>query len=93
MDDRKTILISFSPEQLGTAERLALRESRTISEVVAEALRRYEEAAIPAEAFSMALKAVQRDAARKGMQRISRRQINAEIAAARKERTIVRESP
>ncbi|HVA62582.1 MAG TPA: ribbon-helix-helix protein, CopG family [Terriglobales bacterium] len=91
MRTSKTISISLPPAQLRKAEQLARRENRTMSELVREALRRYEESAASAgadrAAFALALKAVQQDAARKGVNRLSLREINAEIAAVRKERS------
>lgn len=42
MRTTKTISISLPPKQLKTAERIAKRENRTMSELVREALRRYE---------------------------------------------------
>ena len=90
MRTSKTISISLPPAQLRKAEQLARKEDRTMSELVREALRRYEESSASAgaarAAFSLALKAVQEEAARNGANRLSLREINAEIAAVRRER-------
>lgn len=91
MRTTKTVSISLPPAQLRKAERIARRENRTMSELVREALRRYEEEVVSTgaarAAFAMALEAVQKDAARKGVQGLSLRQINAEVAALRKARS------
>ncbi|MGH9486107.1 MAG: ribbon-helix-helix protein, CopG family [Terriglobales bacterium] len=43
MRTSKTVSISLPPAQLRKAEQLARKESRTMSELIREALRRYEE--------------------------------------------------
>lgn len=62
-----------------------------MSELVREALRRYEESSAAAgaarAALGLALQAVQEDAARKGADRLGRREIHGEIAAVRKARS------
>lgn len=90
MRTTKTISISLPPAQYKKAERLARKENRTMSELVREALRRYEEAASSTfaarTALAIALEAVQKDAAHQGSDRFGMRTINTEIAAERKER-------
>ena len=90
MRTSKTISISLPPAQLRKAEQLARKEDRTMSELVREALRRYDKSSASAgaarAAFSLALNAVQEEAARNGANRLSLREINAEIAAVRRER-------
>ncbi len=91
MRTSKTVSISLPPTQLRKAEQLARKENRTMSELVREALRRYEETSAASgaarTAFSLALKAIQEDATKKGLNRLSLREINAEIAAVRKARS------
>jgi Arc/MetJ-type ribon-helix-helix transcriptional regulator len=89
MRTTKTISISLPPKQLKAAERIARKENRTMSELVREALRRYE-ANAPAPTSGntellAALKAIQEDARRAGLDRMTMREINAEIAASRGE--------
>jgi Arc/MetJ-type ribon-helix-helix transcriptional regulator len=85
----KTISISLPPKQLKAAERIAKRENRTMSELVREALRRYESngdrTGVNSELLD-ALRAVQEDARRAGLDNMSMREINAEIAASRREK-------
>lgn len=90
MSTNKTVSISLPSAQLRRAERLAHKENRTMSELVREALQRYEadmaSDAGARDALSGALKAVQEDAARQGVDCASARKINAEIAATRRAR-------
>lgn len=90
MRSAKPISVALPPEQYRKAVRIARREKRTVSEVVREALRRYEEdstsTAAAGAALAEALEAVQQDAARKRCHRLTMRQINTEIAAVRKAR-------
>jgi Arc/MetJ-type ribon-helix-helix transcriptional regulator len=88
MRTTKTLSVSLAPEQYKTAERLAKKQSRTMSELVREGLRRLEQEdirGINAELVA-ALRAVQDDARRAGLDKMTMREINAEIAAARRER-------
>ena len=88
MRNTKTLSISLAPEQYKTAERLAKKQSRTMSELFREGLRRLEQEdkrGINAELVS-ALRAVQGEARRAGLDKMTMREINAEIAAARMER-------
>ena len=93
MRTSKTLSISLSPAQLKQVERLARRENRTMSELVREALRRYQQTQrreprrqrINVELLA-ALRAVQEDARRAGLDKITNGQIHAEIAAYRREK-------
>ena len=88
MRNTKTLSISLAPEQYKTAERLAKKQSRTMSELFREGLRRLEQedkGRINAE-LAAALRAVQAEARRAGLDKMTMREINAEIAAARRER-------
>jgi predicted transcriptional regulator len=76
------------PTQLKQVERLAKKENRTMSELIREALRQYQqrqEAPVNTDLLA-ALRAVQEDARRAGLDKLSQREINAEIAAARRGR-------
>lgn len=90
MRSAKAISVSLPPEQYRKAVRIARREKRSVSELMREALRRYEEdsasTAAARGALAKALTAVQQDAARKRTHGLTMRQINAEIAAVRKAR-------
>jgi Arc/MetJ-type ribon-helix-helix transcriptional regulator len=88
MRTSKTVSISLPPTQLKLVERLAKKENRTMSELVREALRQYQqkqESPINNDLIA-ALRAVQADAQRAGLDKLTKRDINAEIAASRKER-------
>lgn len=89
MRTTKTISISLPPKQLKAAERIAKRENRTMSELVREALRRYDLTGTSAgvnTGLLNALRAVQEDARRAGLDKMTIREIDGEIAAARRER-------
>jgi Arc/MetJ-type ribon-helix-helix transcriptional regulator len=84
----KNVSISLPPEQFKTAERLAKKQNRTMSELFREGLRRLEQEekkGINSELLA-ALRAVQEDSRRAGLNKMTMGQINAEIAAARRER-------
>lgn len=84
----KTLSISLAPDQYKAAERLAKKQSRTMSELFREGLRRLEQEdkmGVNAELLA-ALRAVLDDARRAGFDKMTLREINAEIAAARRER-------
>ena len=84
----KTLSVSMPPTQLKRAERLAKKENRTLSELVREALRQYEqkkEVSVNTDLIA-ALRAVQEDARRSGLDKMSQREINAEVTAYRRER-------
>jgi hypothetical protein len=96
MRTAKTLSISLPPEQFKAAERLARRENRTISELFREAFRRYEQQAIsmldnPArlkklDELKAAVDLLRQEARRKGLNKITMRQIDAEVTASRKDR-------
>ena len=89
MRTTRTVSISISPAQLQQVERLAREENRTMSELVREALRRYQEQQIREDAGNAllaALRALQQNARRKGTSKLTRRQIRAEITSARRDR-------
>jgi metal-responsive CopG/Arc/MetJ family transcriptional regulator len=95
MRTSKTISVSLPPLQLKRAEKLARKENRTMSELFREALRQYEqkqEATVNNDLIA-ALKAVQQDAQRAGLDKLSQREINAEIAASRRERKKTTKQP
>jgi metal-responsive CopG/Arc/MetJ family transcriptional regulator len=88
MRTSKTISVSLPPAQLKQAEKLARKENRTMSELFREALRQYQqrqEAPVNTDLIA-ALRAVQEDARRTGLDKLTQREINAEITANRKER-------
>ncbi len=89
MRNTKTISISLAPEQLKAAERLAKKQSRTMSELFREGLRRLEQdeqRSSPATLaqFGEILRLIRQDAKRAGLDKMSARAINAEVEAARK---------
>ncbi len=89
MRTTRTVSISINPAQLRQVERLAREENRTMSELVREALRQYHEQKSREDAGSAllsALRALQQDARRTGTSKLTRRQIRAEITAARRDR-------
>ena len=83
-----TLSVSLPPAQLKRAERLAKRENRTLSELVREALRQYEKKQASAVNYDLilALRDVQESAKRAGLDKLTERQINAEVSAHRRER-------
>ncbi len=83
MRTSKTLSISLPPAQLKEAEKLAKKENRTVSELFREALRRYQDRdeTKPA-SLAAALQLLREDAKRTGL---SMREINAKIAAYRRE--------
>lgn len=85
--------ITLPPEMLKRAKKLAARENRTMSELVREALRRYEQGSqAPATRqqalmeFQRAVEAFRMNARRDGLDKLSIRDLDKEINAARKER-------
>lgn len=86
MRNTKTLSISLAPMQYKMAQRLAKKQSRTMSELFREGLRRLEREdrmGVNNELLS-ALRAVQDDARRAGLHKMTMREIDAEIAAARR---------
>ena len=87
MRTSRTLSVSMPPAQLRQAERLAKKENRTLSELVREALRQYQRqqsSAVNTELIA-ALRAVQEDAKRSGLDKLPQRTINAEVSAYRRE--------
>jgi Arc/MetJ-type ribon-helix-helix transcriptional regulator len=87
MRTSRTLSVSMPPAQLKQAERLARKENRTLSELVREALRQYQqkqESPVNTELIA-ALRAVQEDARRSGLDKLPQRAINAEVLAHRRE--------
>jgi predicted DNA-binding protein len=90
MRNTKTVSISLAPEQYKAAERLAKKQSRTMSELFREGLRQLEredKRGVNAELVA-ALQAVQENSRRAGLDTITMREINAEVAAVRQERRL-----
>jgi Arc/MetJ-type ribon-helix-helix transcriptional regulator len=93
MRTTEPISVTLPPEMLKRARKLAARENRTMSELVREALRRYEQGAeAPAVRqqalmeFQRAVEAFRVTAHRDGLDKLSMSDLNKEISAARKER-------
>lgn len=85
----RTKSISLSPAQLKRVERLAKRENRTISELVREALRQYEQKQqSPSINYDLlaALRAVQQSAKAAGLDKMPQAEIDAEVQAVRRGR-------
>ncbi len=91
MRTTKSITISLPPEQLKTAERLAKKQSRTMSELFREGLRRLEqeEEWRPSPAalsqFAEIVQLIREDARRAGLDKMTMAEINAEVEAARRD--------
>jgi predicted transcriptional regulator len=88
MRTSKTLSVSLPPAQLKRAERLARKENRTLSELVREALRHYEQKQQAPFNYDLiaALRAVQESAKRAGLDKLTEREIDAEVTASRRER-------
>lgn len=88
MRTTKTVSISLPPAQFKAAERLAKRQNRTMSELFREGLRRLEmeEKRDVGQELLKALRLVQEDARRTGLDHMTEREIEAEIATARRSR-------
>jgi hypothetical protein len=94
MRNTKVYSITMPPDLAKQAERLAKKENRTMSELMREALRRYQHPQVlfdwsayirqvappPSE-----LKAIREDAKAKGTDKLNMTQINREVAAVRKQ--------
>jgi Arc/MetJ-type ribon-helix-helix transcriptional regulator len=92
MRTTKSITISLPPKQLKTAERLAKKQNRTMSELFREGLRRLEQEEqewrpSPAALRDLGnvIRLIQQDAKRASLDKLTKREINAEVEAARKE--------
>jgi predicted DNA-binding protein len=92
MRTTKVIAITMPPAMAKDAAMLAKKQNRTMSELMREAFRRYqqEEAFQPSSAALRALAeafaAVREDARKAGLHKMTMRDINAEVAAYRRER-------
>jgi hypothetical protein len=92
MRTTKSVTISLPPEQLKTAKRLATKQSRTMSELIREALRRLQQeeerrpSPVALARFGKLVRSIQLDARRAGLDKMSLREINAEVESFRKER-------
>jgi len=86
MRSTKAISISLPPEQLKAAERLAKKQSRTMSELMREAFRCYQrqEETKPA-TFGEALALLRAEAQAKGLSKLTKREIDSVIAETRRE--------
>lgn len=85
MRTTKTISVSVPPNQLREMERTAKRENRTMSELLREAFRRYVQPPAQPATLAEALRLVRDDARRKGASRLTQEEIDAEIAAYRRQ--------
>lgn len=85
MRTTKVYSITMPPDLARKAERLAKKESRTMSELMREALRRYDQ---PQAAMADALAVLRADAHAKGLGRTSKREINEIINGVRSETRI-----
>jgi len=92
MRTTKSVTISLPPAQLRTAERLARRQNRTMSELFQEGLRRLEweerqrRSPVGLGDLRAVIEAIQEQARMAGLDKMKRTEINAEIEAARRER-------
>jgi predicted transcriptional regulator len=88
MRTSKTLSISLPPAQLKRAQRLARKENRTLSELIREALRHYERKQQPIINYDLiaALRIIQESAKRAGLDKLTEREIDAEVTASRAER-------
>ena len=96
MRNTKVYSITMPPEMAKKAERLARKENRTMSELVREALRRYERPEVILNLREYvrqiaptppALQGMQEDAKRKGTDKLTMAQIDREVAAVRREQS------
>ena len=83
-----TLSVTLPPEQFERAERLAKRENRTLSDVVGEALSKYElmQGVHINYEFIAALHAVQQASVRAGLDKMTEEEIDDEVTAYRRER-------
>jgi len=94
MRNTKVYSITMPPEMAKRVERLAKKENRTMSELMREALRRYEQ---PVSLFDLreyvrqiaptppAMRALQEEAKRHGTDKLTMAQIDREVAAVRRQ--------
>ena len=88
MRTTKTLSVSLPPAQFKRAERLAKKENRTLSELVREALRQYEQKQDNPINYDLvaALRAVQQSARLAGLDQLTALEIDAEVTAVRQQR-------
>ena len=92
MRTTEPISVTLPQEMLKRARKLAARENRTMSELVREALRQYEQGAHTSTRqqalmeFQRAVEAFRTTARRDGLDKLSIKDLDKEISAARKER-------
>ena len=88
MRTTKTLSVSLPPAQYRRVERLAKKENRTLSELVREALRHYEQKQQTSVNHDLiaARRAIQESAKKAGLDKLSEREIDAEVTAYRGER-------
>jgi Arc/MetJ-type ribon-helix-helix transcriptional regulator len=88
MRNTKTITISLAPEQLKRAQRLAKKQSRTMSELFREGLRRLEqdEQQKPLGELAGVLRLIRQSAKNAGLDTMTPGEIDAEVQAARRVR-------
>jgi predicted transcriptional regulator len=88
MRTTKTLSVSLPPAQFKRAARLAKMENRTLSELVREALRQYEQKQDNPINHDLvaALRAVQQSAKLAGLDQLTEREIDAEVSAVRRKR-------
>src|SRR5438046_6172945 len=92
MRNTKVYSITMPPEMAREAERLAKKEHRTMSELMREALRRYQQPAVldvreyirQIAPTPPAFQAIREDARRKGSNKLTMEQIDKEVAAVRR---------
>ena len=87
-----TLSVTLPPEQFERAERLAERENRTLSDVVGEALSKYElmQDVNIDWALLTALRAVQQSAKRAGLDTMTEEEIDDEVTAYRREKDSIK---
>ena len=90
MRTTKSVSISLPPEQFKTAERLAKKQNRTMSELFREGLRRLEQDERRPSSAALAdfrdiVRLIREDAKRAGLDKMTMTEINAEVDATRKE--------
>ena len=83
-----TLSVTLPPEQFERAERLAKRENRTLSDVVGEALSKYElmQDVNINYGLMVALRRVQQASVRAGLDKLTEEEIEEEVTAYRRER-------
>jgi len=94
MRNTRVYSITMPPDMAKQAERLAKKENRTMSELMREALRRYQHPQVffdPTQYIRQVaptppeLEAIREDAKRKGTDKLTMAQINREVAAVRRQ--------